>query len=969
MKNKKYQKNRARTLLATAVVGGSCWLGAVSSQAAITGQWDFNNAANPLQATVGAPLEYFDGVGGATESGTQVGSTTALGLPNIGDQPANVMVFPKCTPLMGYYIIPGIPENGPSGKGENYTLLMDILWPAASTGKWRSLIQISDVYTNPNTTDGELFVNTGNGIGIGGAYSGALLADTWHRVAFVKEGTRLSKYIDGVFVGAQTLGAAGADWNFEPHPNGLGILFGDNDDETESGVLNSLQFHDVALSQGQIVALGGPQAAGLPQVLPDVPSFVESWIPAGPMAPANTEVGAVINAGSSTITNIRLSLDGSALGNVQTSQEANVITARATPAQPFAAMTDHVIVLTFDDNKAGTKSATNSFRVPLFFEDFESIALGPNVDEALAGTEVYSPTPPTGWTVDHVSKDGLTPLYGFNPIDPANGVTEFRGWTFLNRDWWAATAGDQRRTEYVRGVGTVAVADPDEWDDKGDPDNLGTFNSKLITPAVNIATAGPDTAFLAFDSSTRSEEPQEIYITVAYDGGAETEILRWTSNPGPTLKADAPNERVVLSLNNPAGANTVTVTFGLEKAENDWWWAIDNIAIDAGSVAPEIAGQPASATRLPGGWVNFSVSAVGAGLSYQWQKDQVDIAGANAASYLIDPVTAANQGAYRCVVSNSGGSVTSEEAVLTVIPVPQDVASLQNGLGAYLPFDNDYADASGNNRNGTPVGNPTFASGKVGTGAVQITNQGTSRNYVTLGQAASSAFGQTTDFSVAFWMKTDRVSSDPVVVGNKDWDSGGNTGWLIGTQADGRIEWNYKRSTETRKDLDTVIGNILNNGRWAHVTVVWNINGDALTYYDGFLVNQQPISPGNGDISAAGTSLNLGQDGMGDYGSEWDGLLDDVAFWNRALTADEVLALYGTGLQGFSFLNPPPPQPTLGYSLAGGQLTLTWQGEGFALEENGNLGNPAGWSNVQGAGANSATVPTATGTKFYRLKK
>jgi hypothetical protein len=94
-----------------------------------------------------------------------------------------------------------------------------------------------------------------------------------------------------------------------------------------------------------------------------------------------------------------------------------------------------------------------------------------------------------------------------------------------------------------------------------------------------------------------------------------------------------------------------------------------------------------------------------------------------------------------------------------------------------------------------------------------------------------------------------------------------------------------------------------------------------------------------------------------------------VAFWNRGLTADEVLALYAAGLQGFSFLEPTAPQPTLDYSLAGGQLTLTWQGEGFVLQENADIGNTESWSSVPDAGANSATVPTATGTKFYRLRK
>jgi hypothetical protein len=219
-------------------------------------------------------------------------------------------------------------------------------------------------------------------------------------------------------------------------------------------------------------------------------------------------------------------------------------------------------------------------------------------------------------------------------------------------------------------------------------------------------------------------------------------------------------------------------------------------------------------------------------------------------------------------------------------------------------------------------------------------------------------------------MKTERVDGDPSVVGNKDWDSGGNTGWLVGTQGDGRIEWNYKRSESDRKDLDyTASGNVLNNGRWAHVVVVWKINGDAETYLDGFKVNTQSIAPGTGDIYVDGTSLNLGQDGTGTYGSDWDGLLDDVAFWDRALTADEVLTLYGYGLRGDSFLNPPTTPPTITYTVANGQLTMNWQGTGFTLQENADLGNAAGWSAVAGAGANSATVPITSGIKFYRLIK
>jgi len=62
-------------------------------------------------------------------------------------------------------------------------------------------------------------------------------------------------------------------------------------------------------------------------------------------------------------------------------------------------------------------------------------------------------------------------------------------------------------------------------------------------------------------------------------------------------------------------------------------------------------------------------------------------------------------------------------------------------------------------------------------------------------------------------------------------------------------------------------------------------------------------------------------------------------------------------------------QPELQYSVSGTQLTLTWLGSGFTLQENSNVANAAGWSAVPGAGANSATVPIGTGNRFFRLIK
>lgn len=69
----------------------------------------------------------------------------------------------------------------------------------------------------------------------------------------------------------------------------------------------------------------------------------------------------------------------------------------------------------------------------------------------------------------------------------------------------------------------------------------------------------------------------------------------------------------------------------------------------------------------PGGTATFTVTATGtAPITYQWQKNTVNIEGATSSSYSIEDASEANEGLYRCVVTNVAGSVNSNEAQLTV---------------------------------------------------------------------------------------------------------------------------------------------------------------------------------------------------------------------------------------------------------------------------------------------------------------
>ena len=115
---------------------------------------------------------------------------------------------------------------------------------------------------------------------------------------------------------------------------------------------------------------------------------------------------------------------------------------------------------------------------PLFAEDFDALPLQGVVDEADPGRAVWTPTPPEDWA--QTTAPGMS-----------QGTTEFQGWTFMERDFWVSTAGDQDRSSFTRAAGVVAVADPDEWDDTapGADGDTNEFDSTLATPSIALDPA------------------------------------------------------------------------------------------------------------------------------------------------------------------------------------------------------------------------------------------------------------------------------------------------------------------------------------------------------------------------------------------------------------------------------------------------------------------------------------------------
>jgi hypothetical protein len=174
--------------------------------------------------------------------------------------------------------------------------------------------------------------------------------------------------------------------------------------------------------------------------------------------------------------------------------------------------------------------------------------------------------------------------------------------------------------------------------------------------------------------------PDPMVQTIAVIGGASggnTSSTLTTSSTDRKLSNGAGDAYQIFTNGTLNGGNLVFTVNGGTAAAHAVSAFVNGFQLQIFS-CPVVTNQPASQTNVAGSTVQFSVGADGGSLNYQWQtnggsgfanvEDGGIFSGANSNVLTITDAPGSSSLLYQVVVSNSGGSVTSSPAALSLTP-------------------------------------------------------------------------------------------------------------------------------------------------------------------------------------------------------------------------------------------------------------------------------------------------------------
>ncbi|MFZ2658438.1 MAG: LamG-like jellyroll fold domain-containing protein [Victivallales bacterium] len=243
-----------------------------------------------------------------------------------------------------------------------------------------------------------------------------------------------------------------------------------------------------------------------------------------------------------------------------------------------------------------------------------------------------------------------------------------------------------------------------------------------------------------------------------------------------------------------------------------------------------------------------------------------------------------------CPELNGGGYEVNDDATI-IAHFGQD--DLTNGLVAYYPFNRGNAsDESGNGNNGTVYG-ATLAPNRFGAANSAYYFNGIS-DYIGCGTNASLDL---TAFSISYWVN---YSSLPGIGSNSYILSKG------GNYASYMDQVPYVYFSEGGNALST--NSKLSSGKWYNIVATYDQN-----FFKVYVNGKWEANGGLNPVPAGSTDpLFLGASSLGGIVSDYfNGTLDDVRIYNRALAPSEVTELYNSTSAKLTIASSPAAGGTI----------------------------------------------------------
>ncbi|MBI3417875.1 MAG: putative Ig domain-containing protein [Verrucomicrobia bacterium] len=229
---------------------------------------------------------------------------------------------------------------------------------------------------------------------------------------------------------------------------------------------------------------------------------------------------------------------------------------------------------------------------------------------------------------------------------------------------------------------------------------------------------------------------------------------------------------------------------------------------------------------------------------------------------------------------------------------------------------------------------------------------------------SSASLNVSTGLSICAWIKSSNTDGAHVIVSKWD-DTARQWSYIFQEDSDSgmlRIEL----SKNINHDLVALGGSrpIL-LGQWMHVATTYDAATGVVRLFVNGDLDSEATSSG-GPIQPCLANLQIGAIGTQNTGGVFEGLIDEVALFNRALPPEEIQKLYR---QGFGATTQLPAFTHVVVSTTGLELRWNDAARGMKLQQAPTLTNPV-WQDVPGSETtNTITLHIAGSSAFFRLVK